>query len=240
LSPRVVKCAMRCWDIFAAAWPWPRSSPARGRCGVRIVGRDRGYGGNRWPCPRCGATTTQGGLPPHPGGGRKPWHTHPALRWCCGLCDSHRADIAKLFCRRLYSGIIAATRLHRGNSHLRCACYPGHGPAQPRHSRAELLGAWSTYGRWRRFSSSCSAAIYGGIFTPTEGAAVGAACTFFTRSPRAELNADALPLLLPARRRPPRHDLHDFPRADMLNSRWRCRKCRPTAHVVSSLGWPPL
>jgi tripartite ATP-independent transporter DctM subunit len=95
-------------------------------------------------------------------------------------------NIAKLFLAAFVPGIIAAIGYC-----IAIAIYvrlrPAEGPAQPRHSLAErwrsLLEIWPVVAIFVLVFGG----IYGGLFTPTEGAAVGAAGTFVAALLRREL-----------------------------------------------------
>ena len=68
--------------------------------------------------------------------------------------------------------------------------HPGHGPALPRESwmqrRAAIVDVWPV----AAIFLAVFGGIYGGIFTPTEGAGVGAVGTFIAGLMKRELNAE--------------------------------------------------
>jgi tripartite ATP-independent transporter DctM subunit len=99
-------------------------------------------------------------------------------------------NIAKLFAAAMIPGVLAAA-LYVGAIALYVRLRPEHGPAQPRHTSAELLAA--ARGVWpiALIFLVVFGGIYGGVFTPTEGAAIGAACTFFTALVKGEMGFEA-------------------------------------------------
>ena len=100
-------------------------------------------------------------------------------------------NIAKLFAAAFVPGIIAAIGYIAAIA-IYVRLYPGHGPAQPRHSKAELLSSLIDVWPVAAIFFVVFGGIYGGIFTPTEGAAVGAASTFLTALAKGELNGDSI------------------------------------------------
>ena len=101
-------------------------------------------------------------------------------------------NIAKLFAAAMVPGLIAVLGYM-----LAIAIYsPGCGrPARRRASRCPGAGAgarWPASGRSRPSSSLVFGGIYGGFFTPTEGAAVGAIGTFVAALARRELGWRAI------------------------------------------------
>ena len=149
-------------------------------------------------------------------------------------------NIAKLFAAAFIPGIIAAAGYIAAIA-IYVRLYPGHGPAQPRHSKAELLQSLIDVWPVAAIFFVVFGGIYGGIFTPTEGAAVGAACTFFTALAKGELNADGVARSCYGTAQTTGMIFMIFLGADMLNSALALSQM-PTqlASVVSSLGWSPL
>jgi tripartite ATP-independent transporter DctM subunit len=149
-------------------------------------------------------------------------------------------NIAKLFAAAFIPGIIAAAGYIAAIA-IYVRLYPGHGPAQPRHSRAELLASLIDVWPVAAIFFVVFGGIYGGIFTPTEGAAVGAASTFFTALAKGELNTDGIARCCYGTAQTTGMIFMIFLGADMLNSALALSQM-PTqlAAVVSSLGWPPL
>jgi TRAP-type C4-dicarboxylate transport system permease large subunit len=83
--------------------------------------------------------------------------------------------------------------------------------------------------------------IYGGIFTPTEGAGVGAACTFVAGLAKRELDAKAIRGSFLATAETSGMIFMIFLGADMLNSALALSQMPgQLAQTVSSLGLPPL
>ncbi len=99
-------------------------------------------------------------------------------------------NIAKLFAAAMIPGLIAAT-LYLIAIAIYVRLRPGHGPAQPRHSRAEFLAAAKEVWPIGAIFVLVFGGIYGGLFTPTEGAAVGAASTFLTALAKGEMGWEA-------------------------------------------------
>jgi TRAP-type C4-dicarboxylate transport system permease large subunit len=69
---------------------------------------------------------------------------------------------------------------------------PEHGPAQPRHGAGELVAAAREVWPIVIIFVVVFGGIYGGFFTPTEGAAIGAASTFLTALLKGEMGIEAL------------------------------------------------
>ncbi len=149
-------------------------------------------------------------------------------------------NIAKLFAAAFIPGAIAAAGYIAAIA-IYVRLYPGHGPAQPRHSRAELLASLIDVWPVAAIFFVVFGGIYGGIFTPTEGAAVGAASTFLTALVKGELNGDSTARCCYGTAQTTGMIFMIFLGADMLNSALALSQM-PTqlASVVSSLGWPPL
>jgi tripartite ATP-independent transporter DctM subunit len=149
-------------------------------------------------------------------------------------------NIAKLFAAAFVPGFIAAAGYITAIA-IYVRLYPGHGPAQPRHSKAELLESLIEVWPVAAIFFVVFGGIYGGIFTPTEGAAIGAACTFFTALAKRELDADGIARCCYGTAQTTGMIFMIFLGADMLNSALALSQM-PTqlASVVSSLGWPPL
>ncbi len=99
-------------------------------------------------------------------------------------------NIAKLFAGAMLPGAIAAAG-YIGVIAVYVRLRPEHGPAQPRHSTAELLAAAKEVWPIGAIFVLVFGGIYGGLFTPTEGAAVGAASTFLTALLKREMGRAA-------------------------------------------------
>jgi C4-dicarboxylate transporter DctM subunit len=95
-------------------------------------------------------------------------------------------NIAKLFAAAMVPGILGAALYV-----LAIAIYarfaPAHGPAQPRRNRAELLAAAKEIWPIAVIFLVVFGGIFWGFFTPTEGAAIGAAATFLVALARGEM-----------------------------------------------------
>jgi C4-dicarboxylate transporter DctM subunit len=99
-------------------------------------------------------------------------------------------NIAKLFAAAMIPGIIAAS-LYVAAIAIYVRFWPEHGPAQRPHSSAELLAAAREIWPIAVIFLLVFGGIYGGLFTPTEGAAIGAASTFVTALAKGEMGFDA-------------------------------------------------
>ena len=102
-------------------------------------------------------------------------------------CILTEQNIAKLFAAAFIPGFIAAA-LYLAAIAIYVKLYPDHGPSTARHSRAEVLvalrGVWPIIVIFLLMFGG----IYGGWFTPTEGAAVGAASTLIVTLAMRELD----------------------------------------------------
>lgn len=100
-------------------------------------------------------------------------------------------NIAKLFAAAFIPGFIAAG-LYCVAIFVYVRLFPGHGPASARHSQAERLAMLREVWPIAAIFLLMFGGIYGGLFTPTEGAAVGAASTLVTGIARHELDANGV------------------------------------------------
>jgi tripartite ATP-independent transporter DctM subunit len=100
-------------------------------------------------------------------------------------------NIAKLFAAAMIPGVVAAG-LYMAAIALYVRLRPEHGPAQPRHGSAELIAAAKEVWPIAVIFLVVFGGIYGGLFTPTEGAAIGAASTFLTAALKGEMGLQAL------------------------------------------------
>ena len=95
-------------------------------------------------------------------------------------------NIAKLFAAAMIPGLIAM-----GGYMLAIALYvrlvPGQAPADDQVAKVDLLGALRGIGPIACIFVIVFGGIYGGVFTPTEGAAVGAFATFIAAVARGEM-----------------------------------------------------
>ncbi|MGH7277251.1 MAG: TRAP transporter large permease [Candidatus Rokuibacteriota bacterium] len=100
-------------------------------------------------------------------------------------------NIAKLFAAAVVPGLLAATGYV-----IAIAVYvwlvPAHAPEQARASTRERRAAASEVWPIAAIFVVVFGGIYGGFFTPTEGAGIGAAGTFITGAARRELGVAAL------------------------------------------------
>ncbi|MEK7360737.1 MAG: TRAP transporter large permease [Pseudomonadota bacterium] len=149
-------------------------------------------------------------------------------------------NIAKLFAAAFIPGFIAAAGYIAAIA-IYVRLYPGHGPAQPRHSRAELLESLVDVWPVAAIFFVVFGGIYGGLFTPTEGAAIGAASTFFTALAKRELDADGAARCCYGTAQTTGMIFMIFLGADMLNSALALSQMpNQLANIVSSLPMPPL
>ncbi len=149
-------------------------------------------------------------------------------------------NIAKLFAAAFIPGIIAMIGYI-----IAIAVYvrlvPGMAPDGTSTNRGEVLK--SAIGVWPigAIFLIVFGGIYGGVFTPTEGAAVGAAATFLAALLRRELTWDGFIQSFYATAESSAMIFMIFVGADMLNSALALTQApNQLAAAVSSLGWPPL
>jgi C4-dicarboxylate transporter DctM subunit len=149
-------------------------------------------------------------------------------------------NIAKLFAAALIPGLIAMVGYIVAIG-IYVRLVPGHAPEHDNVSRGDLWD--SAKGVWpiAAIFFLVFGGIYGGVFTPTEGAAVGAAATFVTAIARGEMTwakfgqsffstAEASAMIFMI-----------FLGADMLNSALALTQApNELAAAVGALGWPPL
>jgi C4-dicarboxylate transporter DctM subunit len=149
-------------------------------------------------------------------------------------------NIAKLFLAAFVPGLIA-TLGYCLVIWLVVRARPELAPSQARHGKAE---------RWKSFIevwpvgavfAVVFGGIYSGMFTPTEGAAVGAAGTFFAALLRKELNWKTFGRCLFGTAETAGMIFLIFLGADMLNGALALSQM-PThlSDLVTSLEWPPL
>jgi C4-dicarboxylate transporter DctM subunit len=149
-------------------------------------------------------------------------------------------NIAKLFAAAFIPGLIAAG-LYIAAIAIYVRLYPGHGPALPRQSKAELLSSLVDVWPVAAIFGVVFGGIYGGIFTPTEGAAVGAASTFFTALAKGEMDREAIKRCFYGTALTTGMIFMIFLGADMLNSALALSQMpEQLASLVSSLSMPPL
>ena len=149
-------------------------------------------------------------------------------------------NIAKLFAAAMIPGIIATVGYLIAIGVI-VRIHPDQGPAQPRHSWAERLrtmrGVWPVVAIFVVVFGG----IYGGVFTPTEGAAVGAASTFVVGLLTRELDLAGIKRALLSTAETSGMIFMIFVGADMLNSALALSQLPAAlASTVASLGLPPL
>ncbi len=149
-------------------------------------------------------------------------------------------NIAKLFMAAFIPGIIAAVGYCIVIA-ITVKLRPELGPAQPRVSNAErwraLLDIWPIGAVFALVFGG----IYGGFFTPTEGAAVGAAGTFVAALVRRELDLAAIGRSFLGTAVTTGMIFLVFLGADMLNGALALSQMpKELADWVTHIGWPPL
>ena len=149
-------------------------------------------------------------------------------------------NIAKLFAAAFIPGFLAAA-LYITAIALYCRRHPDAGPAQPAVSwavrRKSLVEIWPVL----VIFIIVFGGIYGGAFTPTEGAAVGAASTFFAALFKGELNFEGIKRCFFSTAETTGMIFMIFIGADMLNSALALSQMPgQLAGFVSGLTLPPL
>jgi len=149
-------------------------------------------------------------------------------------------NIAKLFAAAFVPGVIAMLGYLVAIG-LYVRLVPGHAPEHDRVAREDL---WeSARGVWPIVAIFLVVfgGIYGGVFTPTEGAAVGAAATFLTALARGEMTRAKLARSFYSTAEASAMIFMIFLGADMLNSALALTQApNQLAEAVAGLGWPPL
>jgi C4-dicarboxylate transporter, DctM subunit len=149
-------------------------------------------------------------------------------------------NIAKLFLAAFIPGIIAMVGYCIVIA-IYVRVYPDHGPAQPQRSNAERLRTFFEIWPIVAIFVMVFGGIYGGLFTPTEGAAVGALGTFVAGIARRELNWAGFRRALLGTAETSGMIFLVFLGADMLNGALALSQMpAQIAQVVSSLEWSPL
>ncbi|MGQ0544202.1 MAG: TRAP transporter large permease [Betaproteobacteria bacterium] len=149
-------------------------------------------------------------------------------------------NIAKLFAAAMVPGIIAAA-LYIAAIAVYVRFRPEHGPAQPRHSSRELLQAAKEVWPIALIFLVVFGGIYGGFFTPTEGAAIGAGCTFLTALLKGEMGVQAFKRSFLSTAETAGFVFMIFLGADMLNSALALSQMPARlAESVSALELPPM
>ncbi|MCL4747621.1 MAG: TRAP transporter large permease [Burkholderiaceae bacterium] len=149
-------------------------------------------------------------------------------------------NIAKLFAAAFIPGLIAMAGYMLAIS-VYVRLVPGHAPEHEAASREQL---WSSArGVWpiAAIFLTVFGGIYGGVFTPTEGAAVGAACTFVTALARGELDWRKFGACFYSTATASAMIFMIFLGADMLNSALALTQVpNRLAEAIGALGLAPL
>ncbi len=149
-------------------------------------------------------------------------------------------NIAKLFLAAFVPGLIAMI-LYCIVIAIYVRLYPDHGPAQPRRSNADRLQSFVRIWPIVAIFLVVFGGIYGGVFTPTEGAAVGAIGTFIAGAGRRELGWRGFRSALLGTAETSGMVFLVFLGADMLNGALALSQMpAQIAETVSNLAWPPL
>ena len=149
-------------------------------------------------------------------------------------------NIAKLFAAAMVPGAVAAG-LYLAAIAIYVRFFPSHGPAQPRHGARELLAAGKEVWPIALIFLVVFGGIYGGFFTPTEGAAVGAASTFLTALLKGEMGLEAFRKSFPSTAETTGFVFMIFLGADMLNGALALSQMpMRIAEAVTGLDVPPV
>ena len=149
-------------------------------------------------------------------------------------------NIAKLFAAAMIPGILAAA-LYVAAIAIYVRLRPGHAPQQPRHSAAELLASAKEIWPLALIFVVVFGGIYGGFFTPTEGAAIGAGCTFLTALAKGEMGLAAFQRSFLSTAETAGFVFMIFLGADMLNAGLALSQMpMRIAEAVGGLDMPPI
>jgi len=149
-------------------------------------------------------------------------------------------NIAKLFAAAFVPGFLAAA-LYLGAIFVYVRVYPGHGPAAERRSMAERLTMLKEVWPVAAIFVLMFGGIYGGLFTPTEGAAVGAAAALVTGILKRELDGPAIVQCFLGTAETAGMIFMIFLGADMLNSALALSQMPAMlAQAVAKSGLPPV
>ncbi|MEO8164812.1 MAG: TRAP transporter large permease [Betaproteobacteria bacterium] len=149
-------------------------------------------------------------------------------------------NIAKLFLAALIPGLIAAIGYCIVIG-ITVTLRPDLGPAQPRVAMRERLRAFLEIWPISAVFALVFGGIYAGFFTPTEGAAVGAAGTFVAALLRRELGLQGIGRAFLGTAVTSGMIFMVFLGADMLNGALALSQMpRELADWVTQIGWPPL
>lgn len=149
-------------------------------------------------------------------------------------------NIAKLFAAAMVPGILGAA-LYVAAIAVYVRLFPSHGPAQPRHGATELMRAAKQVWPIAAIFLVVFGGIYGGFFTPTEGAAVGAASTFLTALLKGEMGLAAFKRSFLSTAETAGFVFMIFLGADMLNGALALSQMpMRIAEAVSGMDLPPV
>ena len=149
-------------------------------------------------------------------------------------------NIAKLFAAAFIPGFIAAG-LYCLAIYLYARLHPDHGPPSERHSAAERLAMLKEVWPVAAIFVLMFGGIYGGKFTPTEGAAVGAAATLATGILKRDLDGKGVLQCFLGTAETTGMIFMIFLGADLLNSALALSQMpAKLAAAVSASGLPPV
>ncbi len=149
-------------------------------------------------------------------------------------------NIARLFAAAFIPGLLAVV-LYLAAIYLYVRRHPDHGPASERHSGAERLAMFKAVWPVAVIFMIVFGGIYGGVFTPTEGAAIGAASTLIIGIARRGLNLTTIRDSFLGTAETTGMIFLIFFGADMLNAALALSQMpMQLAQAVAGSGWPPL
>jgi tripartite ATP-independent transporter DctM subunit len=152
-------------------------------------------------------------------------------------------NIARLFAAAFIPGLIAVA-LYLTAIFLYVRRHPDHGPASARHSGAQRLALFKAVWPMAAIFVIVFGGIYGGMFTPTEGAAIGAASTLIVQIAglaRGDLNRPTIRDSFLGTAETTGMIFLIFFGADMLNASLALSQMpMQLAQAVAGSGWPPL
>ncbi len=149
-------------------------------------------------------------------------------------------NIAKLFAAALIPALIAATA-YLITIYVYVRLRPHEGPAQPRQSLRQVADTVKDVWPVAVIFVTVFGGIYGGIFTPTEGAAIGATMTFALGIVKRELDAKGVRESFVGAARSSGMIFMIFLGADMLNAALALSQMpSQLANVVANSGLAPL
>ena len=149
-------------------------------------------------------------------------------------------NIAKLFAAAMLPGVLAAIGYVVAIA-VYARVVPGHAPDHAPASRQERLAAAAEVWPIAAIFVVVFGGIYGGVFTPTEGAGIGAAGTFVTASARRELGLAAIQRAFLGTAETTAMVFMIFLGADMLNAALALSQMpAQLAGSVASLDLPPV